>query len=251
MLVIPIRKILEKPLSIAISIVLSGALPLGMTAILSIPRVNALLLAINETATMNARVRIYEILMSIITQKYWLGYGYNTLIVKERLYSNAQNGMLHIIVQFGMLGAATLVLLCYIATRNRYKRNKDVVEWCEFWLFALIVAGIIEITFGVFFYVFLALINCATNEYIMMASVYKDAGGIWHEDRFRPLLSGITNLGLNLLIVKFLGLYGIVLSTIVSMVIISAPWITSNIFKLIFKRSAKDYIVTRQILRYV
>ena len=61
-------------------------------------------------------------------------------------------------------------------------------------------------------------------EYIMMASVYKDAGGIWHEDRFRPLLSGITNLGLNLLTVKFLGLYGIVLSTIVSMVIISAPW---------------------------
>lgn len=50
---------------------------------------------------------------------------------------------------------------------------------------------------------------------IGLASVYKDAGGIWHEDRFRPLLSGITNLGLNLLIVKFLGLYGIVLSTIV------------------------------------
>ena len=79
-------------------------------------------------------------------------------------------------------------------------------------------------------------------EYIMMASVYKDAGGIWHEDRFRPLLSGITNLVLNLLTVKFLGLYGIVLSTIVSMIIISAPWITSNIFKLIFKRSAKDYV---------
>lgn len=163
MLVLPIRKILEKPLSIAIATVLSGALPLSMTAILSIPRVNALLISINETATMNARVRIYEILMNIITQNYWIGYGYNTLIVKERLYSNAQNGMLHIIVQFGMLGAATLVLLCYIATRNRYKRNKDVVEWCEFWLFALIVAGIIEITFGVFFYVFLALINCATN----------------------------------------------------------------------------------------
>lgn len=52
-------------------------------------------------------------------------------------------------------------------------------------------------------------------EYIMMASVYKDAGGIWHEDRFRPLLSGITNLGLNLLIVKFLGLYGeIVISSV-------------------------------------
>lgn len=76
----------------------------------------------------------------------------------------------------------------------------------------------------------------------MMASVYKDAGGIWHEDRFRPLISGLVNLSLNLLTVKFLGLYGIVLSTIVSMVVISAPWITSNIFKLIFKRSAKEYV---------
>ena len=80
-----------------------------------------------------------------------------------------------------------------------------------------------------------------TYEYIMMASVYKDAGGIRHEDRFRPLFSGMANLSLNILTVKFLGLYGIVLSTIVSMVIISAPWITSNIFKLIFKRSAKEY----------
>lgn len=79
-------------------------------------------------------------------------------------------------------------------------------------------------------------------EYIMMASVYKDAGGIWHEDRFRPLLSGLVNLSLNLLTVKLLGLYGIVLSTIISMVIISAPWITSNIFKLIFKKSAKKYM---------
>lgn len=79
-------------------------------------------------------------------------------------------------------------------------------------------------------------------EYIMMASVYKDAGGIWHKDRFRPLLSGLVNLGLNVLFVRFLDLYGIVLSTIISMAVISAPWITINIFKLIFKRNAKKYV---------
>ena len=80
-------------------------------------------------------------------------------------------------------------------------------------------------------------------EYIMMASVYKDAGGIWHQDRFRPLISGISNLLLNLLMVRYWGLYGIVLSTIISMVVISAPWITQNIFELIFKRSPKKYIM--------
>ena len=79
-------------------------------------------------------------------------------------------------------------------------------------------------------------------EYIMMASVYKDAGGIWHRDRFRPLISGVVNLGFNLFTVKFIGLYGIVLSTIVSMAVISAPWITTNIFKLIFKRSSIKYV---------
>ena len=79
-------------------------------------------------------------------------------------------------------------------------------------------------------------------EYIMMASVYKDAGGIWHQDRFRPLISGVLNLGFNLFMVKFIGLYGIVLSTIVSMAIVSAPWITTNIFKLIFKRNPIKYV---------
>lgn len=77
-------------------------------------------------------------------------------------------------------------------------------------------------------------------EYIMMASVYKDAGGIWHEDRFRPLLSGITNLGLNLLIVKFLGLYGIVLSTIVS-IDICLIIIFINLRRMIFFREVTNY----------
>ena len=79
-------------------------------------------------------------------------------------------------------------------------------------------------------------------EYIMMASVYKDAGGIWHQDRFRPLISGVLNLAFNLFTVKFIGLYGIVLSTIVSMAIVSAPWITTNIFKIIFKRNPVKYV---------
>ena len=163
MLVWPVRKILEKPFGITVSIILSGVLPLSMAAILSIPRIDTLLLSINETATMNARVRIYSILINIINKKYWWGYGYNTLIVKEQLYSNAQNGLLHIMVQFGVIGVVALVFMCFMVTRNRNKKNSAIVEWCEFWLFALIVAGIIEITFGVFFYVMLSFINCAIN----------------------------------------------------------------------------------------
>lgn len=81
---------------------------------------------------MNARVRIYSILMNIINKKYWWGYGYNTLIVKEQLYSNAQNGLLHIMVQFGVIGVVALVFMCFMVTRNRNKKTVQLLNGVSF-----------------------------------------------------------------------------------------------------------------------
>ena len=72
---------------------------------------------------------------------------------------------------------------------------------------------------------------------------YKDAAGIWHEDRFRPLIEALTNLCLNLIMVKYIGLFGILLSTILSMVVVGMPWLTYNLFTEIFERSAKEFII--------
>ena len=71
--------------------------------------------------------------------------------------------------------------------------------------------------------------------------LYKDAAGIWHEDRFRPLVSAIANLTMNILFVKLLGIYAILLSTILSYLIIAMPWMISNVFKYVFKRDYKEY----------
>lgn len=81
-------------------------------------------------------------------------------------------------------------------------------------------------------------------ELVMMISVYKDAGGIWHEDRYRPLLSGVANLIINLVLVNYIGLYGIVLSTIFSIIFISLPWIIKNVNNIVFSRSSKEYFFT-------
>ena len=43
---------------------------------------------------------------------------------------------------------------------------------------------------------------------------YKDAAGIWHEDRFRPLVTALVNLVLNIILVQFIGIYGVILSTV-------------------------------------
>lgn len=67
-----------------------------------------------------------------------------------------------------------------------------------------------------------------------LMNTVKDAAGIWHEDRFRPLVTALTNLGLNLVMVQFWGLYGIILSTVLSMLFVGMPWLLHNLFTTIF-----------------
>lgn len=68
-----------------------------------------------------------------------------------------------------------------------------------------------------------------------LLTVYKDAAGLWHQDRFRPLITSGINLTLNLLSVKAFGLYGVILSTVVSMVFVGIPWQLHNLFTLAFQ----------------
>ena len=70
-----------------------------------------------------------------------------------------------------------------------------------------------------------------------LLNTYKDAAGMWHEDRFRPLVTAAVNLGLNIIMVKYLGIYGILLSTVISMLVVGMPWLLYNLFTVIFARS--------------
>lgn len=76
----------------------------------------------------------------------------------------------------------------------------------------------------------------------MVWATIKDAGGIWHSDRFRPLIGALVNFFMNIFLVQFIGLYGIVLSTILSYIFITMPWLVRNLFKYIYKRAMGKYI---------
>lgn len=74
-------------------------------------------------------------------------------------------------------------------------------------------------------------------------NLYKDASGIWHEDRLRPLVTALSNLVMNLVMVQFLGIYGVLLSTVISTVFIGMPWLLYNLFTTIFdKKQLKKYL---------
>lgn len=69
-----------------------------------------------------------------------------------------------------------------------------------------------------------------------LLSMFKDAAGIWRIDRWRPLVAAIVNLGLNLATVKWLGLYGVILSTVISIVLVQIPWLFHNLFKAVYPK---------------
>lgn len=69
-----------------------------------------------------------------------------------------------------------------------------------------------------------------------LLNTYKDAAGIWHADRFRPLVTALGNLTMNLVMVQFLGIYGVILSTVLSTLFIGMPWLLHNLFTVLFER---------------
>lgn len=86
-------------------------------------------------------------------------------------------------------------------------------------------------------------------ELAMVWATIKDAAGIWHKDRFRPFIGSMVNLLLNLALVRYIGLYGIILSTVFSYAFVSMPWLVRNIFSLIYKASIKQYL--RRVATYL
>ncbi len=96
------------------------------------------------------------------------------------------------------------------------------------------------ICFCVYYYIY---------EINQLLNTYKDASGIWHEDRFRPLVTAVANLGLNLILVQFWGIYGVLLSTVLSMLLVGMPWLLHNLFTVLFAREQfSSYL--KLLLRY-
>lgn len=73
-------------------------------------------------------------------------------------------------------------------------------------------------------------------------NLYKDGVGLWEKDKYRPIVASIFNLALNIILVQIIGIYGIVVSTILAIVIIIFPWSSYILYKNYFKDGYKKYL---------
>ena len=64
--------------------------------------------------------------------------------------------------------------------------------------------------------------------------MFKDAAGLWYEDRKRPYVTMSVNIVLNVISVQIIGIYGIILSSVFAFCI-SVPWANHTLFTNLFK----------------
>lgn len=105
----------------------------------------------------------------------------------------------------------------------------------------LLLAGSIAVLFAVYFY-------AQTMGDIVF--LYRTAAGLWWQDRIRPVVEAVSNIILNIALVKILGLHGVILATIITLVFINFYWGAAILFKYYFECNAKEYIIMqiKQIL---
>lgn len=148
--------------------------------------------------------------------------GIGNSLVMEKIEKNYKDFKMFTFVISWIIAICTCCLLCLYQPFMTLWVGKK-----------LMLDNIVVVLLCVYFYVY---------EITLVFAMYKDAGGIWHEDRFRPLVVSLVNFILNILLVKVIGIYGVLISTIISYICVGMPWMIRNIFKILFKRNAIQYI---------
>ena len=73
--------------------------------------------------------------------------------------------------------------------------------------------------------------------------IFKNAAGMWWNDRFKPYISMGVDLLLDLFLIRMIGVKGAIISSIVCVGIIESPWETIVLFRDYFNISVKKYII--------
>ena len=153
-------------------------------------------------------------LIQIILNACTAGIG-NSLIVETR-EKNFKDFKTFAFILAWIVGFCTVCLLCLY--------QPFIIIWVGEELMLNFTA---VIYFCIYFFV---------QEFNSLFILYKDSGGIWHKDRWRTLITALANLIMNLIIVQFWGVYGVLASTFLATMLIGMPWLLHNLFTTMFEK---------------
>lgn len=141
-----IRRYLSSPKVVIVITAVTNFLMLGSASLLTNPYIaNFISNVLGKSYTWIGRLHIYVIIFDVIKVHPWIGYGYFSNVVEEILgFGNAQNGVLKIIVDSGIIGLIGYVLLVYCSMMKNEASSKEKWSLTVF-VYCMIIASIVEI----------------------------------------------------------------------------------------------------------
>ncbi|MDZ5000036.1 oligosaccharide flippase family protein [Clostridium perfringens] len=135
---------------------------------------------------------------------------------------------------------------------NSYMVHKRLF-FLNFWVVSFIVISLYN-TLEQFIIIWLGkdqildrftLILMLSNLYFLLmrssVEMFKSGAGIYHQDRFAPILEGGINLVSSIVLVKFIGLPGVVLGTLISNLTVIFWLKPKMVYKYVFNKPLKEY----------
>jgi len=127
-------------------------------------------------------------------------------------------------------------LACFATTSLLVMMNSFMTLWIGS-QYLLPIGVLVAISLNLY----LTLIRSSVNS-------FKEAGGIYHEDRFVPIVESIANLAFSIFLLRHIGLAGVFLGTACSTLILHLFSYPKYVYKPLFKQDVKKYY--RQFLGY-
>ena len=147
---------------------------------------------------------------------------------------------------------------------SNHKKSFDIykrMHLANFWLASITATGFtigmnsfITIWLGdVYIFTVGVLVALGVNLYLQLmryaTNSFKEAAGIWHEDRLVPLVEAIVNIVSAIILLQFFGLAGVFMGTICSNLVIHLFDYPKFVYTRLFKRSYRDYYV--EFIKYL
>lgn len=140
--------------------------------------------------------------------------------------------------------------------KDNKKKSFDIykkVDFLNFWVSSfcticifIIIESFIRVWLGEEFILSkLVLVTLVLNFYLSSIrspmNSFKEAAGIFHEDRFIPLIESLINIVASIILLKYFGLAGVFMGTILSGLVLHLYSYPKFVYKNLFNRSYLDY----------
>ena len=118
---------------------------------------------LHRSSVMTGRVEIYNAFLKIMRTDIWLGAGYDNAIIMQNTtlgYLNAQNGILDVITQTGLIGLIPFVYTIYAFLNVGYGYFNNIEnQLAAIFLIGFFFCSFGEISFNSYFFFLLALVS--------------------------------------------------------------------------------------------